>query len=128
MANRRFRSQFQYGLEAMIVELYLVADIGAAGAPTLRANDSKGIESMVRDSAGQYTITLQDQYNKLLALDIGVESTNPPAAPLQHLEVEDVASAKTLQVQFLDIDNSTPTDPANGEVVRMRITLGNSSV
>jgi hypothetical protein len=68
MANRQFRSQFQYGFEGMVVELYAQSPTALpALSPSIAAN-SKGIASVSRTSAGLYVITLQDSYNKLLHL------------------------------------------------------------
>lgn len=129
MANRRFRSQFRFGMEAMVVELFANISIGAAGAPTLNQSASKGVASVVRNSAGQYTITLQDKYNSLLHMNVLQDSgTSAPAAPFVVLEAENVSSAKTLVIQCRAVDNSTATDPANGESMLVKITLSNSSV
>lgn len=129
MANRRFRSQFRFGMEAMVVELFANISIGAAGAPTLNQSASKGVESVVRDSAGQYTITLQDKYNSLLHMNVLQDSgTSAPAAPFVVLEAESVSSTKQLTIQCRAVDNSTATNPANGESMLVKITLSNSSV
>lgn len=129
MANRRFRSQFQYGFEAMPVSLHCVFDVGASGAPTLNQTLSKGVESIARNSAGQYTITLEDKYNGLLHATIDQRpGTSPPAAPLAVVEAEDVDGAKTVVLQYRDIDNSTATDPADGEQQRLHLILSNSNV
>lgn len=129
MANRRFRSQFRFGMEAMVVELFANISIGAAGAPTLNQSASKGVASVVRDSAGQYTITLQDKYNSLLHMNVLQDSgTSAPAAPFVVLEAESVSSNKQLTIQCRAVDNSTATDPASGESMLVKITLSNSSV
>ncbi len=43
MANRRFRSQFLYHHEVMVVDLFAQIDIGASGAPTLNIPNSTTI-------------------------------------------------------------------------------------
>lgn len=102
---------------------------GAAGAPTLDVPNSKGISSIVRNSAGRYTITLQDTYNKLLGLDIQQLSTLAQAAPIVNMKSQAVSSSPaTIVIQYLAIDNSTATDPASGEQAFIQIGLGNSSV
>lgn len=128
MANRRFNSQFQYGFERMPVRLCGHVTFGAAGAPTLDPNNSMGIASISRTSAGLYVITLQDVYNKLLGLDLSQLSTGPQAAPIVNLKAQTVSTAKTLTIQYLAIDNSTATDPASGEQLFLRVILSNSSV
>ena len=129
MANRRFRSQFRFGMEAMVVELFANISIGASGAPTLNQSASKGVASVVRDSAGQYTITLQDKYVSLLAFQESRNvGTSAMAAPFCNIEANNIASTGKLTVQYRALDNSTPTDPQNGTIIFMKLTLSNSTV
>lgn len=131
MANPYARDQFLYKLEASVFEYYAHVTFGAAGAPTLDAPASKGITSIVRQSAGQYLITLQNpQFKRLLGVNVAQFSgTSAQAAPFSTLEVNSVSSnPATLVLQYRAVDNSTVTDPANGEQAFIRITLGNSSV
>jgi hypothetical protein len=128
MANRQFRSQFQYGFEGMVVELYAHVTYGATGAVTLDTANSKGIASVSRTSPGLYVITLQDKYNKLLHFDVAQLSTGAMAAPIVNLKAQTVSSNKTLTFQYLAINNSSATDPADTEQAFIKITLGNSSV
>jgi hypothetical protein len=129
MANRRFRSQFRFGMEAMVVELFANVSIGASGAPTLNQSASKGVASVVRDSAGQYTVTLQDKYNSLLHLEVAQQTgTSAAAAPNVVIEANTVSSDKKFTIQMRASDNSTATDPANGSSLLLKITLSNSSV
>lgn len=128
MANRYF-DQFALSLEKQKVLLFSKATIGAAGAPTLDAANSKGIASMVRNSAGNYTITLQDTYNRLLGAHIVlIVGSGTPAAPLSFIVSEAVATTKAIVVQFTAVDGTTATDPASGEQVRISLQLKNSSV
>ena len=57
-----------------------------------------------------------------------VDSGNP-AAPTAHLVSEDVgnASSPEIVVQYVGADGTTETNPADGEEVFMRITLGDST-
>lgn len=129
MANRRFRSQYRFGEEAMVVDLYLKVAIGATGAPTMDTNLSKGIASIVRNSAGQYTVTLKDKYMRLIHASVDQRNgTSAAAAPIAYVEAEDVDGAKTIVLQYYAIDNSTPTDPGSGEEQRWHFILSNSSV
>lgn len=128
MANRQFRSQFQYGLEGMVVELFAHITYGATGAPTLDAPNSKGVASISRTSAGLYVLTLQDSYNKLLGFTVNQLSTGAQAAPVLNIVSQTVSSTKIVTFQYRAINNSTATDPASGEQAFIQITLGNSSV
>lgn len=131
MANPYSRNQFLYQLEAGVFQYYMHVSFGAAGAPTLDTANSKGITSIVRNSAGQYTITLANsQFRKLLGMTVDqFSSTSPQAAPFRTIEGNSVASSPaTLVLQYYALDNTTPTDPASGEQAFVRIMVGNSSV
>lgn len=131
MANPYARDQFLYKLEASVFQYFAHITFGAAGAPTLEAAASKGITSVVRNSAGQYTITLRNpQFKRLLGVEIALlPGTSAPAAPLVVVEAQSVSTnPATIVLQCRAIDNSTATDPADTEQMFLTITLGNSSV
>lgn len=122
MANRLF-NQFSFGLEKMRVSLFMRMDIGLVGAPTLVADDSKGIESVARIGVGLYKITLKDPYVKLLMMqDLRKLSSNA----VQMLINADNSSSKEIEVAFVDKDGAQ-VELGNGEVVRMSIVLRNST-
>ncbi len=102
MANSFFRSQFLYQKVGMPVRLYLKATIGASGAVTIDAPNSSGILSITKEStAGQYTILLPETYNKFLGAQVTqVLASGIPAAPNYFIKSADVASAKTIVLQF----------------------------
>ena len=125
--NRRL-FQFRYSFEREVVEYFAVVTIGATGAPTLTIG--KGITSITRNSAGQYTIRLQDASAKLLSCSVMFDSgTSAAAAPMVVVEGEDVEDIVTPEVilQCRAIDNSTATDPADGERMLIKLAVRNSS-
>jgi hypothetical protein len=97
--------------------------IGATGAPTL--SRGKGVASIVRNSAGNYTITLNDSYNALLNVIPQFVAASGPAAPLVSVVSESVDSAKTIVIQCADIAEAA-TDPANGETLLLTLSLANA--
>lgn len=123
MANRRF--QRLQSLTREVKLLYANVSIGASGAPTLDADASVGIESIVRDSAGVYIVTLDDKYNALVGFNVIQEAAVAEDLTFQ-IESEDVASAKTVQFQCKAA--AVETDPSNGSVLRIRIDVKNTSV
>lgn len=128
MANR-YMNQFRYSFERAVVEIFLKATFGASGAVTLDSSLSKGVASITKEAgAGQYTILLQDTYAKLLGVDRTMVEADDPAAPIMHVTAEDVASAKTIGLQMLGPDGTTATNPADGEIMLVRIALKNSSI
>jgi hypothetical protein len=130
MANRYF-DQFQLSLEKSKVRLFGKVSIGATGAPTLDAVNSKGVASITRNSAGNYTVVLQDVYSRFMDFHpCLVVGAGTPAAPHCFVVSESVANvaSKAIVIQFTAADGVTATDPADGESLRFTLDLKNSSV
>lgn len=128
MANRFFQ-QFRYSLEKNVVDLFCDVTVGATGAPTKVVANSKGISTVVRNSAGKYTITLQDSYYKFLGCEVSIIGTGGAAAAPTFFVVSQAvtnATTPTVVVQFQD-SAGTATDPASGEEFILHIVVGNSS-
>jgi hypothetical protein len=124
MANRRF-NQFTFSSVPAPVHIYCQVTIGATGAPTLLQTGGF-VSGIVRNGAGDYTVTLVDQYNKLLGLEVAINSgSSAPAAPEINIQAESVASAKTLQ--FVCRAAGVATDPASGEKLYIIIKCQNST-
>jgi hypothetical protein len=125
MANRMF-SERRLSLEKEVVDLYANVSVGETGAPTLVRG--KGIASVVRDSAGLYTITLSDKYNALLGATVTcIVPSGVQAAPNPQVVSEAVATDKTVVIQFNDLSTPSATDPASGESFLVHLALSNSS-
>lgn len=123
MASRSYNRV--QALSKEIKFIYARVTIGASGAPTLVAADSEGVASIVRNSAGLYTVTLQDSYNKLM--HASVEVRTPSAEEINaNLVAESVASAKT--VQFRCTAAGVAADPASGDSIYIQMSLKNSTV
>lgn len=121
MANRNF-NRLQ-ALEKEIKHLHVKVSIGASGAPTL--SRKLGVTSIARNSAGLYTLTLDDKYNDLISLDIQQLVASAEDLKFQ-LVAQDVSSAKTIQFRCIAI--ATETDPSSGSVLYINIALKNSSI
>ena len=125
MANRNFfRKQ---AMEREVKELYIEASIGASGAPTL--SKKLGVASMVRNSAGRYTITLEDKYNALLQITQSrqLAAGAPGAVGGMVVRSEDVDGAKTIVIEFVDAAGAA-VELVNGTVLRLKMDLKNTSV
>lgn len=127
MANRRF-NQFRASIYNGQVDLLMKAAIGASGAPTISASYAKGIQSITRNSAGNYTLLLQDNYQALLGVSGTVLNATASAAPIMQVISEQVSSATVPRVivQFLDAAG-VAADPDNGATIFISISLSNSS-
>lgn len=138
MANRWF-NQFGKTLAKEVVSLYGQVKIGASGAPTLttagtnNSFTSQGIKSIVRNSTGDYTITLQDPYTQLLAFTVNFdESSNSgtaPLAPSVFVKARTVGTTTGGTIEFVtgNYTNGTATDPASGEILLIEIVVQNSN-
>jgi hypothetical protein len=120
MASRNFnRSQ---ALEKEVKSLYADVAIGASGAPTV--TKALGIASVVRNGAGDYTITLDDKYVRLMHVDVQILAASAEDITAQ-LAAEDVNGDKTIQV--LTKAAATEADPSDGARLLIRIDLKNST-
>lgn len=123
MANRNFNRK--QALEKEIKEIYAKVTIAGSGAPTLVANQSLGVASISRSSAGLYVLTLQDAYMRLMDAHISIVTPNAEDIKV-NLVSESVASSK--QVTFRCTAAAVATDPASGDSFLISLQLKNSSV
>lgn len=125
----RLYTQFRLGLEKRVVDLYAVFAVGATGAPTLNAGLSKGIASVARNSAGLYTIALQDAYVDVFSviptirLASGAITTH--GFVVRAVSVDD--ATPTIQVLFTD-ELGAAVELNDGAVVCLKLELKASSV
>ena len=111
--------------EIGVRELFCKAAIGATGDPTLDVSASKGITSITRNAAGDYTILLAEVYPSLLMVDIMFLEADDTDLTSQVIS-EDVDGVGNVKIGFHAA--ATPTDPSDGSTIYVRITLKNSSV
>lgn len=126
MANSRL-FQFRYSYERDLVDIYAKVTFGASGAPTL--SNAKGVVSITRNSAGNYTLLLKDNFYLLMdAQAVFKSGSSAPAAPAMNIVSEQVntVSAPQMVIQFRDIA-AAAADPASGEVAYLKITCRNAS-
>jgi hypothetical protein len=139
MANRNY-NQFQLTLEKSVVTLYATIDL-AAGTPVLKSWSVpatggagsyattgaafKGIKSVTHAATGKYTITLTDNFVRLL--DVGVTCTNNngsavPTARGAYVLSETVNSSTTPGLVIVTTDTGGIAT-AGGANDRLLITL-----
>lgn len=147
MANRNL-TQFAYGFEKMPVQLDAYITIGSTGAATLKywvpaaggggayasapTGGYRGIASIARNTTGDYTITLQDTYQRLLGWDVKFQAatTGTAVAPIVSLctTTTNVATSTGGTVRFkTQSATGTAADPASGEIMYVSLRLSNSS-
>ncbi len=121
MADRNFNSK--QALEKMVKELYANVSIGSSGAPTL--NLSPGIASITRNSAGDYSVVLQDSYASLKMVEV---SQIVASAQDLHFQLVSETVASTKIVRFVCLTGATPTDPASGSKLLIKFDVKNTTV
>lgn len=123
MANRNF-VEFQKTLSRGVVSLYAKINIGATGAVS-SVQMAPGITSVARQSAGQYLIVLDDQYNALLCPSF--EILNATAVDVGPQVVSETVST-TKQIVFRTLTGAVATDPPSGSAIFVVLILKNSTV
>ena len=121
-----------------VVSVFGRVTFGATGAPTLdqTTQNSMGILSVVRNSAGNYTFTFGsntqlssvDTYFKLLSASAIFNTVNTSAAPASpgfYITSNLISTTGKVTVQFNAA--GTATDPASGEILHVRFDFRNSS-
>jgi hypothetical protein len=124
----RLYGQYDYSLEKDLVHLYAKVAIGGTGAPTL--SRGKGIASVVRNGAGDYTVTFQDKYRAFLHASVLFQDADGVSAAggfLMGVKAEDVSGAKTLNVIFADVDTAAATEVDNGATLYFHFVLSRTS-
>jgi hypothetical protein len=129
--NRNYQL-FTLSLQKKVTLLFAQVAIGVTGAPTLTANTTtapknKGILSIVRNSTGNYTLTMQDPYVELLyAYAVTSHSGVIPVAPdfsiFTHSE-----TAPNAILTFQMSAAGVATDPNSGDTLRIIIAYGAST-
>jgi hypothetical protein len=135
MANRLMR-EYSLSFENQVKIVYAKVAIGATGAPTLSAANSKGIVSVTRNSAGLYTFVFGtaagnlDTYVKLLGVSVTFQNASAiAAAPITYVKTLSISTAGTASVQIGCVNGSlAATDPASGETMFVQFTFGDSGV
>jgi hypothetical protein len=131
MANRNFPSQRIFSFNVMPVMIHARASIGASGAPTLIAATSQGVKSIVRNSTGNYTITLQDGFNTDLHVRAQLRAVSATVGSgIMAVEVVSVTQANTGATINLICINAAGSlaDPASGSQLGVLAIMSNSSL
>lgn len=99
MAANRYLHQFQGAFYKGMVHLHAEFTVGASGAPTLTAAQSRGVASVARNSAGKYTLTLDDSYATLFDFSAFVIGSTQESLTCQVLS-DLISTSKTIAFEF----------------------------
>jgi hypothetical protein len=126
-------NQFAISYEKGLVHIYARVDIGASGAPSLVAKYNQGIKSVVRNSAGDYTVTFGaigqagiDKYQRLMAFR-GVVSNATASAVIAVQPLADATAAGSMEVVCVSA-SGVPADPESGSELLLHFVVKNSTV
>lgn len=137
MANR-YLQQFNYSFEKDLCVLYGEFTVGSSGAVTSGTVKGGGISGVVKEStAGQYSITLEDSWGKLVDFKAQViDDAVSQIAQIQILEdpatlQTDFRADNTFVIQCLAVESdATPVlieaNPASGAQVKFKVVVRNS--
>lgn len=130
--NRTFHKPLG-SLEIDVVTIYGSFAVGASGAPTIDTQNSKGVASVARNSAGKYTVTLSEPVQKFLFGNVVVEHNNADNVTTAGVIWRQVsngltAATPTWVVQFVSTTDGGAVDVANGATVYFKLELRNSTV
>jgi hypothetical protein len=110
-------------VEQGVTSLFLRVNVGATGA--VSAISGYGISGVVRNSAGDYTITFDRKYKKLLDCSLTVVQSTAQGLGLS-VKTDSVSSAGTLNI--VTSVGATATDPSSGTVLRFQIAVGDTGM
>ena len=122
----RLYNQFFLSLERGKAILFGKVAIGGTGAPTINGVKSKGIASVARNSAGNYTITLNDIYVDMFKCGVNFMFATYPAVANVYIVSQAVATSKTIVIQCMDYAGAA-VDPASGAEMQIEIVLKTST-
>lgn len=127
MANRLFK-QFYLSFMNKLVGIFGEVTVGAVGAPTLVAANSKGIASIARVSAGLYNITMSDTYQKLLNFNASIIlAAGAPSSMRCIVRSAIPSTTKVIQILFVDL-NGAAVEVDSGSTLVLKFEFRDSAV
>jgi hypothetical protein len=151
MANRFF-TEFNYMLDKGVITLFVAIGFNGSGTPTLfqwnpttrtyaaaPTGGARGISKIARNGTGDYTITLQDTYQRLLVAGLTFISNSNVAGPIYQVKVATnpnlagSTAAQGLGASFNAVEiltfsaQGTAADPGTAELGILNLSMQNSS-
>lgn len=126
MANRNFQNN-SYHLERKLVSLFANVSIGATGSPTL--NYGMGITSIERTALGEYKLTLNDSYMRLLSFNVMIVNDTLAEHTVDKFGIKTETVSTNKEINFMAIgETEALVEVADGSTLLIEIKLKNSSV
>ncbi len=103
-----------------------VSGTWAGGDDDMVNNSVVGISEVKRNDVGDYSVILEDAYHDLRNMK-AIRLSSSAADIRFQLHSESVNDSDEKEVRFLCLTGATPTDPADGVVILVKLELKNSS-
>lgn len=131
MAQRSWQDTTRTMLDRKVEEINLTFFPAGAGNPTFTASSCKGVASIVRNgTAGEWLITLQDTYKRLLSKWGSIQMAASTDLNFQFATITGVGTNAVVTVLVRALAVATPTDIAananNSVSVTLRFSDGDS--
>lgn len=111
-------------IEQGVTTLYCKLTVGGTGA--VSASSGYGLTSIVRNSTGNYTITLDRAFKKLLSVVPTVIEGTPQGLEMTVTD-DSMSSGGAITVEF-GTDGGTATDPSSGQLIIFAITVADTGL
>jgi hypothetical protein len=118
-------TQFTYSKEIETVHFYATVLFGASGAVSKAKGG--GVQSVVRNGTGNYTVTLDKAFGRLLDVHAPMVSATYSGVMKVEMTANNVSSTGTFTLQCYD-DTGTAVDPASAAVMSLHVVVRNSNV
>lgn len=129
MASRNYPNGFNSNLHrpVFICVKWAVGAVGAVGAVVGDFLNPAAVP-VVRNGAGDYTITLADNYTNIYHVSIMIDSAAANEDLYGQVAAYNAAAAGGATVQILCKTGAVNTDPGNGDEVQVMIVASNSGL
>jgi hypothetical protein len=111
-------------IEQGATTIYAKLTVGSTGA--VSADTGYGLTSIVRNGTGNYTITLDRKFKKLLSVLPTVIQATPQGLKMT-LESDDIAASGAITLEW-NTDGGTATELSSGTIVIFAITVADTSL
>ena len=124
----RAMSDRQYSLEQEVVTLFARLTVHASdGTVAVTRGVGKGIASVAHTTTGVYTVTLEDQWYRLLAVRATVLKAGAATHVITpHAETNLNTTTKAVVLAATDLDTPALTDLVANDIVLLEIVVGNT--
>jgi hypothetical protein len=109
-------------IEQGATTLYARVAIGASGAAT---TTGYGFTSIAKSTTGEYLITLDRKYKKLLALNVTVQQATDQGL-ITSIKTNSLTSAGTILIRTAV--GATETEPSSGSILYIELTVGDTGM